>query len=145
MLWWNIIWAFSWIIIIVCWRPCIFTAHSNFVVWVWCDLYPNDTQRRTKFRCLLQIIDCIPNRDKVVEKDDMARILYMAQFRWNGKWYFANQFNLSSHVCTFNPLRARFVRGGKNIYLHFMSFLRIDMPQVVEIITQVRQGPTYST
>ena len=31
------------------------------------------------------------------------------------------------------------------MYLHFMSFLHIDMVQVVEILPQVRQGPTYST
>ena len=29
--------------------------------------------------------------------------------------------------------------------LHFMSFLRIDETQVVEILRRVRQGPTYST
>ena len=29
--------------------------------------------------------------------------------------------------------------------LHFMSFPHIDMTQVVEIITQVRQGPTHFT
>ena len=31
------------------------------------------------------------------------------------------------------------------MYLHFMSFLRIDMTQVAEILSQVRQGHTYST
>ena len=31
------------------------------------------------------------------------------------------------------------------MYLHFMSFLYIDMTQVVEILPHVRQGPTYST
>ena len=44
-----------------------------------------------------------------------------------------------------NPLHAKFFRRNKNIYLHFMSFLHIDMTQVVEILPQVRQGPTYST
>ena len=33
----------------------------------------------------------------------------------------------------FNPLHAKFVRGNKYIYSHFMSFLHIDMTQVVEI------------
>ena len=36
-------------------------------------------------------------------------------------------------------------RGNKNIYLHFMPFLHIDMTQVVEILPQVRPGYTYST
>ena len=31
-------------------------------------------------------------------------------------------------------LNAKFFRGNKNIYLHFMSFLHVDMTQVVEII-----------
>ena len=34
---------------------------------------------------------------------------------------------------------------NKNIYLHFMSFLHIDMAQVVDILPQVRQEHTYST
>ena len=43
-----------------------------------------------------------------------------------------------------NPLRAKFFRGNINIYLHFMSFLHIDMTQVLKILPQVREGPTYS-
>ena len=43
-----------------------------------------------------------------------------------------------------NPLRAKFFRGNINIYLHFVSFLHIDMTQVVEILPQVRQEPTYT-
>ena len=44
----------------------------------------------------------------------------------------------------FDPSRAEFFRGNKNIYLHFMSFLHIDMTQAFEILPRVRQGPTYS-
>ena len=33
-----------------------------------------------------------------------------------------------------NPLHAKFLRGNKNIYLHFMSFLHTDMTQAVEIL-----------
>ena len=44
-----------------------------------------------------------------------------------------------------NPLRANIFRVNKNIYLHFMPFLHIDMTRVIEILPQVRQGPTYST
>ena len=44
-----------------------------------------------------------------------------------------------------NPLHAKFSTGNINIYLHFMSLLHIDMTQVVEILHQVRPGPTYST
>ena len=45
----------------------------------------------------------------------------------------------------FNPLRAKFFRGNINIYLHFVSFLHIDMTQVLKILPHVRPGPTYST
>ena len=36
-------------------------------------------------------------------------------------------------------------RVNINIYLHFVSFLHIDKTQVVEILSQVRQEPTYFT
>ena len=48
---------------------------------------------------------------------------------------------MSEHY-SFNPLRAKFFRGNKNIYLHFISFLHIDKAQVVQIVSQVRQGLT---
>ena len=40
-----------------------------------------------------------------------------------------------------------FCRGSINIYmyLHFVLFLHIDTTQVVEILPQIRQEPTYST
>ena len=44
-----------------------------------------------------------------------------------------------------NPLRAKFFRGNKNMHLHFMSLLHIDMTQVLNIPPQVRPVPTYST
>ena len=44
-----------------------------------------------------------------------------------------------------NPLRAKFFKGNINIYLHFVSFLHIDTTQVVEILPQKRQEPSYST
>ena len=40
-----------------------------------------------------------------------------------------------------NPLRAKFFRGNINIYSHFVSFLRIDMTQVLKILPQAREGP----
>ena len=48
-------------------------------------------------------------------------------------------------LCHLNPLRAKFFRGNINIYLHFVSFLQIDVTQVFEILPQIRQEPTYST
>ena len=42
-----------------------------------------------------------------------------------------------------NPLHAKFFRRNINICLQFMSFLRNDMTQVVEILLQVRQGPNH--
>ena len=41
-----------------------------------------------------------------------------------------------------NPLHAEFFRRIININLHFISFLNTDMTQVVEILPQVRKGPT---
>ena len=41
-----------------------------------------------------------------------------------------------------NPLCAKFFRRNKKIYFHFISFLHINMPQVVEILPHERQGPT---
>ena len=38
-----------------------------------------------------------------------------------------------------------FFRGNINIYLHFVSFLHIDMTQVLNILPKLRPGPTYST
>ena len=44
-----------------------------------------------------------------------------------------------------NPLRAKFFRGNLNIYLYFVLFLHTDTTQVVEILPQIRQEPTYFT
>ena len=44
-----------------------------------------------------------------------------------------------------NSLCVKFFRGKINIYLHFMSLLRIDMTQVPKSLSQVRPGPAYST
>ena len=44
----------------------------------------------------------------------------------------------------FSPLRANFFRGNINIYLHFMSFIHIDLTQVLKALPQVREGLTHS-
>ena len=62
-------------------------------------------------------------------------------------------FQLSNHFKflrrarrkVFNHLRVKCLRENINIYLHFMSFLRTNRTQVVEIPPRVRQGPAYST
>ena len=64
--------------------------------------------------------------------------------------YFSMKYRNYIHLCyvfpcILNPLRAKFFRGNINLYLHFVSFLHIDTMQVVEILPQVRQEPTYST
>ena len=51
---------------------------------------------------------------------------------------------VSSHE-GLNHLRTKFFRGNINLYFDFMSFLYIDMTEVVEILPQIRQGPTHST
>ena len=53
-------------------------------------------------------------------------------------------FRITGSKTWVNPLRAKFFRGNINIYLHFVSFLHIDMTQVLKILPQVREGPTYS-
>ena len=50
-----------------------------------------------------------------------------------------------SSVNVNDPLRAKFFRGKINIYLHVVPFIQIDTTQIVEILPQVRQEPTYST
>ena len=52
--------------------------------------------------------------------------------------------NCPIHTQDQSPECAKFSEEH-NIYLHFISFLHNDMTQVVEILPQVRQGPTYST
>ena len=52
------------------------------------------------------------------------------------------------HLCrrlAFNPLCAKFFIGNTNIYLHIVPFLHIHATQVVEILSQIRREPTYST
>ena len=41
-------------------------------------------------------------------------------------------------VIWFNPLHAKLFRVNLNMYLHFMSFLHIDMTQVLKILPQIR-------
>ena len=53
--------------------------------------------------------------------------------------------DLQLTVHTLNPLRAKFFGGNIKHNLHFMSFLYIDMTQVVEILPQIRRGPTHSS
>ena len=53
--------------------------------------------------------------------------------------------DVSKSLLLINPLCAIFFRGNINIYSHFVSFFHIDTTQVVEILPQIRQEPTYST
>ena len=46
----------------------------------------------------------------------------------------------ADYELTFNSLRAKFFRGKINIYLYFMSWLHIDMTQVLKILPKVSQG-----
>ena len=43
-----------------------------------------------------------------------------------------------------NHLRAKFFWVNISIYLHFMSFVHIDLAQVPKILPRVSKGPTYS-
>ena len=44
-----------------------------------------------------------------------------------------------------DTLCAKICNRNINIYLHFVSFLHIDTTQVVEILPQIRQEPSYPT
>ena len=62
------------------------------------------------------------------------------------KWY-KKQVHLCflkiiHRVNLFNSLRAKFFSKGINIYLQFLSFLHIDMTQVVGILPHLRLGHT---
>ena len=48
------------------------------------------------------------------------------------------------HTLHLKPLRAKFFRGNKNIYLHLVPFLHTDMTQAVEILPLVRPELTCS-
>ena len=39
-----------------------------------------------------------------------------------------------------NSLHAKFFRRNINMYLHFMSFLHTDMPEIIEILPRIRPG-----
>ena len=85
--------------------------------------------------------------------------LFEALLLFCGTWYAKSHYNMVNFLqnthnrhpiaCPamgcLNPLCAKFFRGNLNIYLHFVSFLHIDTMQVVEILPQIRQEPTYST
>ena len=51
----------------------------------------------------------------------------------------------SNDIELLHPLHAKFFRGNINIYLHFVSFLHIDVSEVFEILPQIRQEFIYST
>ena len=44
-----------------------------------------------------------------------------------------------------HPLRVKFFRRNRNIYLHSVPFIHIDKMQVVEILPQTRQESRYPT
>ena len=63
---------------------------------------------------------------------------------WMSNHIHCFMWDVFTHLCL-NSLPAKFCSGDINIYLHFMSLLHIDMTQVLQILPQVRPGPTYST
>ena len=67
----------------------------------------------------------------------------LGMYRW--LYCVTTQYPYYVYHLDVNPLRAKFFRGNKNIYLHFMSILHIDMTQVVGILPSVRQGLVYIT
>ena len=52
------------------------------------------------------------------------------------------------HFNSFQCIKTLYVlnfQREQNTYLHFMKFLHADITQVVEILPQIRQEPTYFT
>ena len=74
-----------------------------------------------------------PGQNDRLFADDMFRCIFVNE-----------KFSILIKMSLINLLRANFFRGNINIYLPFMSFLHIDVTQVLKILLQVRQGPTYS-
>ena len=64
----------------------------------------------------------------------------MSHSQYHGCWWPGN-----ARDQILNPLPAKFFRGSKNIYLHFMSFLYIDMTQVIGILPCERRRLAYFT
>ena len=96
----------------------------------------------------------------VALEDVISSVFISAREKISSKWYclfkvwqlspIAKIEQSTAKLCVYlrdllNPLRAKFFRGNIYIYLHFVSFLHIDTTQVVEILSQIRQEPTYST
>ena len=48
-----------------------------------------------------------------------------------------------SHWSSINSHPAKFIFEDMKIYLHFLSFLNMEMAQVFEILARGRRGPTY--
>ena len=80
------------------------------------------------------------------KKHKASIVLEWSKAPWNGVQVQVNSLKPVPLILTWlNPLRAKFFKGNINIYLHFVSFLHIDTTQVVEILPEIRQEPTYST
>ena len=93
---------------------CVFTAY----------IFNNSLKRNTGGLEIF-VECCLLGGTKVVDDDpinDVLRPIACQVSTW--------------HSC--NPLRAKFFRGNKIIYSHFMSFLHIDKTQVIEILPQAR-------
>ena len=68
---------------------------------------------------------------------DLPQFSYSSLYHVNicmGMTFSYDVFTMQGSFCSwismyvsYNHLRAKFVRGNKNVYLHFMSFLHIDM------------------
>ena len=77
----------------------------------------------------------------------MCNDIYRYITQWNQQFIDNDQEveDDNTMVMIINTLRAKFFRRNINMYLHFVSFVNIDRTQVVEILPQTRQEPTYST
>ena len=99
------------------------TLHTD--IWLWAlnfHRYCNTSMHRSLFRC--RPISYWPSIKT-------CNMLF--------DWKHASVYTIRDGIKVVNPLHVKFFRGNIDLYLHFMSFLQIDMTQVVEILPQVRQ------
>ena len=127
-----------------------------FIIWITNDMEIAWDDHNTPIEALQNVITWMKHTclayvyDKRIIEGNIHDTLYK-DVRYAFGMTISNAFKAENTFSMFcggygfiNPLRAKFFRGNINIYLHFMSLLHIDLTQVLQMLPQVRPGPTYS-
>ena len=107
----------------------------TFCVWFHCiSIHLHSTPTPQLNAC--STLHCFtPSGSLSTEK--IMRKLWAYLVNWKCWWQCRHKLSV------IDTLRAKFFRVNINMYLHFMSFLHIDMTQVSKCLPQIREGPTY--